>query len=360
MEHDEQEIIELITGLYNGVIDIENVGRAKYRIHTLPKEAKNDYFVLLLCCCLYIRDKYDGQRKKWIGIDIYNLICENRWEEEPDNSMVYERFTQEYFRIGCWGDMKKIVPNEDMVTVIVKQLLRDHEIANDIDQSGADRKLEISTCAKWCPLPRSKSKHLNLILQIIKKLFPNLRDDTWYYSSTGQSINKSSKIQITAQNKKKISAHIKYRTKFSKYKSFIQDIRKHIDYVEKYMHPGQFDKITPEMLTINNKKKLQNTLMNLPPTYNKTKIKKDQKKKESNKDNYGKEIRKDDDERKNLALRVSETLKTFWQREKLDIADDQINCLEKIISTPASKQFLSDILPYFNHSLTTITMVIEI
>lgn len=361
MEKCKDDMIEIIKKLQyiswrNAPI---NIIRYKQSInYSLMESEKNDFKVLLLCCCLYIRDKFDGLKNKKLG----QTICNSIFDINETKYELQVAFYTKYFNIGCWGDMKHISLNNANIQVIVDQLKKDYAIveeieANDLVEKGIDYR--ISTCAKWCPLPRSKSKNTNIALLIATTLFPQIKEDSWYYGKKDDgTLDKSKKLSL--KYKKGIPSYVKHRTLFRTYQNYIRRIRNHLEYVEKYMHQDKFDQITPEMLTINNKTKMQNALLNRKPIYYKSKKYKDISKNKKKHGKYKTDVRSDNDDRKELASRLSATIENFWKKKETPQDKEDLDFLNSMVSTPANIEFLESILPHINHSLLNVQMVIEI
>ncbi len=361
MEKYKDNMIEIIKKLQYNSCSIASLEILKYNKsikYELMESEKNDFKVLLLCCCLYIRDKFDGLKNKKLG----QAICSCIFSINETNYELQVAFYTKYFNIGCWGDMKYISLNNANLKVIVDQLKKDYAIveeieANDLVEKGIDYR--ISTCAKWCPLPRSKSKNTNIALLIATTLFPQIKKDSWYYGKKDDgTLDKSKKLSL--KYKKGVPSYVKHRTLFRTYQNYIKRIRNHLEYVEKYMHQDKFDQITPEMLTINNKIKLQNALLNRKPTYYGSQKHKDKKKNIKKHGKYKIFARSDNDDRKELASRLSATIENFWKKKETPQDKEDLDFLNSMVSTPANIEFLESILPHTNHSLLNVHMVIEI
>jgi hypothetical protein len=277
----------------------------------LEEQERYNFYALLMAYSLYSRDPRKGKGRRDESRATLFAIC----DKFSDNAEMCKTVISWYFKQGYWGDAKKIIelytnpdkikpvtdvfnsnPNllEHITTItidlVTEQLKKDLVLVKKIEEltikTGTTPeelkalKEQLSSCAKWLPMPRSHAKkglkkngskrecknRVLMSLLIARKLFPNIQQNTTYYKQVNGQLDKTTAIPVTDAT----PVYLKWINLFTGYQKMMQHIRKHIPYVEKFTQLNKYHSVNPSMLTSKNKLGLHDALKNLPPRYIKT------------------------------------------------------------------------------------------
>lgn len=293
--------------LYRQLVESSDVGSL---------EDANNFLSIYMSFILYKRSVRHGSGRKDESRACLLQLC----DEFVTSPHLVRIILEHYFQQGYWKDgwlilercenLDETVRNT-ILTILFKRL-RDDEVVveqlNNLDKNASDYEekkkgliKQLSNCAKFCPMIRSKKgktsrDNIKLVLPLAQRLYPEVAEDTWYYANKDGKLDTSSKLTV----KQGTPLYFRWRTLLTRYDRFMRNVRKHLPFVEKYMQKGKFKEINPSMLTSANKLRLNDTLRNKPPRYlkphAKTKIPKPIVEKMRAK--YGTETRLDEQDRK--------------------------------------------------------------
>lgn len=307
---------------------------------------KANFIALCMAFAMYRRDpRHGGGRRDESRAMIFSIF-----NHFGDNHDMCKSVLKWYFNQGYWGDAKKIIEiftnNElfkDVINVFVnnpnlvnllktmtceliaEQLAKDLELskqldtvkskikednkddANSIDEETKEEIkkicLQISSCAKWVPMPRASgrktssktsSPDLNtdanvdrnkkpgklskkvkkniskdrvaMALCIAQQMYPDIKENTYYYAQKKGKVDRSTKLPVT----NKTPVYLRWLNLFTAYQNTVKSIRTNIPYVEKFTQKNKYHTINPSMMTSVNKLRLNDAIKNELPRYIKT------------------------------------------------------------------------------------------
>lgn len=305
----------------------------------LPNDSEyndiNNFITLMMAFTLHKRSVRHGGGRKDESRASLAVIC-NKFCSSNYSATV--KLLKSYFNQGYWKDAWLILSDtnfnsttkEIVMNILVEQLKNDRLICTKLEKSTDDEKAklikELSNCAKFCPQIKGKKNkkeiskakdNVQILLPLAKLLFPEFKEDEWYYMNIKGKTDNTKKIPVT----EKTAVFYRWRSLLQAYNRFMKEIRKNIPFVEKYMKDGSFHDINPSMLTSVNKLRLDNTFKNKPPRYfNSHNSKIPKQKIEEAKKKYGSANRFESEDRKLCQIRYEkyEEEVKIKQKEKAD------------------------------------------